>query len=87
MTAPSLDLRGMSQKVIAYNEEMVRDLKSEWRAIFAKMFRGLQPAASEPREQKRNYDEALLAKYGARQSDRCVGDAFDGAASDWLLRQ
>ena len=42
----------MSQKVIAYNEEMVRDLKSEWRAIFAKMFRGLQPAASEPREQK-----------------------------------
>ena len=50
------------------------------------MFRGLQPAASEPREQKRNYDEALLAKYGARQSDRCVGDAFDGAASDWLVR-
>jgi len=86
LTAPSLDLRGMSQKVIAYNEEMVRDLKSEWRSIFAKMFRGLQPAASEPREQKRNYDEALLAKYGARQSDRCVGDAFDGAASDWLVR-
>ena len=87
LTDPSLDLRGMSQRVIAYNEEMVRDLKSEWRSIFAKMFRGLQPAASEPREQKRNYDEALLAKYGARQSDRCVGDAFDGAASDWLVRQ
>ena len=86
LTDPALDLRGMSQKVIAYNEEMVRDLKSEWRSIFAKMFRGLQPAASEPREQHRNYDEALLAKYGARQSDRCVGDAFDGAASDWLVR-
>ena len=66
------------------DEKYLRDLKSEWRAIFAKMFRGLQPAASEPRSQKRNYDEALLAKYGARQSDRCVGDAFDGAASDWL---
>ena len=84
LTDPSLDLRGISQRVIAYNEEMVRDLKGEWRAIFAKMFRGLKPAASEPREQKRNYDEALLSKYGARQSDRCVGDAFDGAASDWL---
>ena len=73
----------MSQKVIAYNEEMVRDLKSEWRSIFAKMFRGLQPAASEPREQKRNYDEALLAKYGARQSDRCASATRSsfGAAS------
>ena len=86
LTDPSLDLRGISQRVIAYNEEMVRDLKGEWRAIFAKMFHGLKPAASEPREQKRNYDEALSAKYGARQSDRCVGDAFDGAASDWLVR-
>ena len=84
LTSSDLDLRGISQRVIAYNEEMVRDLKGEWRSIFAKMFHGLKPAASEPREQKRNYDEALLAKYGARQSDRCVGDAFDGAAFDWL---
>ena len=87
LTSSDLDLRGISQRVIAYNEEMVRDLKGEWRAIFAKMFRGLKPAASEPRVQKRNYDEALSAKYGARQSGRCVGDAFDGAASDWLVRQ
>lgn len=81
---PALDLDAVSASVRAYNAEMVRDLKSEWRALFARMFRGLEPASVEPRVQKRGYDEALMAKYGARQADRCVGDAFDGAAADGL---
>ena len=49
LTSSDLDLRGINKVVVAYNEEMVRDLKGEWRSIFAKMFHGLKPAASEPR--------------------------------------
>lgn len=63
---------------------MVLDLKQEWQNIFHKMFRGLRPAAAAPRHQLGDYDSALRAKYGARQTDRCVGDAHDpGAAADW----
>ena len=74
LTDPSLDLAQMSRDVKAYNERMVLDLKNEWKALFERMFHGLPPAQRQQRRQIQDYDAALLAAYGARQSDRCVGD-------------
>lgn len=58
-----------------------KDLVATWQALFHRMFNGLKPAAQEPREQIKAFDQAIQSKYGVAVEHSCVGERHSGAVS------
>jgi hypothetical protein len=69
------DLGVISRAMKAHNLKAKAELVFTWQRLFERMFHGLKPASSEPREQLADFDAAMQAQYGIVVSRNCVGDA------------